>query len=361
MPRQDVPFQYRQIAMDIKGQILRGEIRAGERLPSERNLGLQFQVQRNTIRQALEILESEGHIATADRSGSYVLAQQVTNNGVLLISIHRGSGPNITGLVEGFAQVAEKAGFRLGRQSTDPLPNSEMSLLPDPDHLAPDTAGIVLWPHYPSDPVRIQRLHETVPLVVVDRRVMGVTVDCVRFDDVTGGKLITQHLIGLGHRKIAFLTDEVFAETVHNRWHGYLLAHEEAGVVHNPVHSLLYQMMDAGIFAMTIRSLLGNPNLRPTAVVCSNDVVAFALLRFLHAEGIRVPEDIAVTGYGNSMPDYAAAISLTTIDQPFTDLGREAASLLCERAHSTYAERLRTPRDIVLPVRLVVRGSTSTS
>jgi len=361
MPRDEVQFQYRLIAQEIKGQILRGEIRSGERLQSERNLGLRFQVQRNTIRQALAVLESEGQIVTSGRSGSYVLPPSPTTGGILQISIHRGSGPNINGLVEGFSQVAERAGFRLGRQSTDPLPDSEISLIPSREELPSDTAGVVLWPHYPSDPDRIKRLNEWVPLVLVDRRIMGVSSDCVRFDDLTGGKLITQHLIDLGHRQIAFLTDEVFAETVHSRWHGYLLAHEEAGIPHNPSLSVLYQMMDARIFAMTMNYLMSDPLLRPTAVVCSNDVVAFALLRYLHTEGIRVPEDMAVTGYGNSMPDYAEAISLTTIDQPFIDLGREAARLLCERTQQTSSERLKSPRDIILPVHLVIRGSTSAS
>ena len=109
---------------------------------------------------------------------------------------------------------------------------------------------------------------------------------------------------------------------------------------------------------MTIAHLNQNPNRRPTAVICSNDLVAFALLRCLNTMGVRVPEDVAVTGYGNSMPQYAAAISLTTMDQPFFAMGQEAAKLLADRTRQTRSERLRLPKDISLPMKLVVRGST---
>jgi DNA-binding LacI/PurR family transcriptional regulator len=217
----------------------------------------------------------------------------------------------------------------------------------------------LIWPHFPTDIAQIKRINERVPTVLVDQRILGITTDSVRFDDVEGGKVVTKHLLELGHRRIAFLTDEVFAETVQARWQGYVLAHEEAGIVCDPKLSLLYQFIDADIFEPTMRRLYNLPDTRPTAIVCSNDVVAFGLLRFLNAEGIRVPEDMAVTGYGNSMPEYTNAISLTTIDQRFFDAGQEAARILCKRIHQPTSVRMHSPLDIVLPVRLVVRGSTA--
>jgi DNA-binding LacI/PurR family transcriptional regulator len=304
------------------------------------------------------LLEAAGHIATEGRRGSFVAPAVVRGTGTFLVNIHRGSGANLTSLYEGFVQIAEQAGFKVRRRSTNPAPDSTLNRLPDPEALGTDTAGIALWPHYPTDAAKIVRLNERTPLVLVDQRVMGISADCVRFDDVTGGKLVTDHLLDIGHRHIAFLTDEVFAESVKSRWHGYVLAHEERGVPREPKHSLLYQLLDPLIFETTIRQLIAQKATRPTAIVCSNDLVAFRLLRFLHGQGIRVPEDVAVTGYGNAMPDYMAAIALTTVDQPFADVGKEAARLLCERAHQSSADRLRSPRDIVLPVKLVVRGST---
>ncbi len=351
-------FLYQQIATKIKDRILDGEFAPGGRLKSERDLAQEFGVQRNTMRQALALLQSEGRIAK-DRRGSYVqpLGERAAN--VFLLNIHSGSAPNLIDLVGGFTRIAEPQGFQVRRRSNNPLPDSNVNVVPALDSLLDDIAGVLIWPHFPTDIAQIKRINERVPTVLVDQRILGITTDSVRFDDVEGGKVVTKHLLELGHRRIAFLTDEVFAETVQARWQGYVLAHEEAGIVCDPKLSLLYQFIDADIFEPTMRRLYNLPDTRPTAIVCSNDVVAFGLLRFLNAEGIRVPEDMAVTGYGNSMPEYTNAISLTTIDQRFFDAGQEAARILCKRIHQPTSVRMHSPLDIVLPVRLVVRGSTA--
>lgn len=312
------------------------------------------------MRQALSLLQSEGRIAK-DRRGSFVQQLAGNSTNVFLLNIHSGSAPNLVDLVEGFTHVAVPQGFQVRRRSNNPLPDSNVNIVSTLDSTQSDVAGVLIWPHFPTDVAQIRRINERVPTVLVDQRILGITTDSVRFDDVEGGKLVTRHLLDLGHRRIAFLTDEVFAETVQARWQGYVMAHEEAGIACDPKLSLLYQFINADIFEPTMRRLCGSPDSRPTAIVCSNDVVAFGLLRFLNAEGIRVPEDMAVTGYGNSMPEYTQAISLTTIDQRFFDAGQEGARLLCKRIHQPSSVRMHSPLDIVLPVKLVVRGSTGGS
>ena len=353
-------FLYQQIAQQIKDRILGGEFAPGGRLKSERDLALEFGVQRNTMRQALALLQSEGRIAK-DRRGSFVQQLADHSANVFVLNIHSGSAPNLVDLVEGFTHVAVPQGFQVRRRSNNPLPDSNVNIVSALDSTQDDVAGVLIWPHFPTDVAQIRKINELVPTVLVDQRILGITTDSVRFDDVEGGKLVTRHLLDLGHRRIAFLTDEVFAETVQARWQGYVMAHEEAGIVCDPKLSLLYQFIDEDIFEPTMRRLYSSPDSRPTAIVCSNDVVAFGLLRFLNAEGIRIPEDMAVTGYGNSMPEYTHAISLTTIDQRFFDAGQEGARLLCKRIHQPSSERMHSPQDIVLPVKLVVRGSTGGS
>jgi GntR family transcriptional regulator of arabinose operon len=356
---EELKFHYQQVAEQIKQQIVSGQIRVGERLQSERQLGERFGVQRNTVRQALATLELDGHIAIQERRGAYVLPpSKRVGEGTLLINIAPGSGPNGTSLFNGVAEEAQKLGFKLEHTSTEPLPHSLMNRIPGPEDLPSDVVGVVLWPHHPTNLDRLQRLNEAVPLVLVDHRVIGTSIDCVRFDDFGGGKLVTRHLLDRGHTRIAFLSDEAMAESVHGRWQGYMAAQEEAGVSCDLRLSLLYHGLDAEVLALNMRHLMRDDRLKPTAVLCSNDLAAFSLLRFLNAEGLRVPEDVAVTGYGNSMPEYMAAISLTSVDQPFFEMGREATRLIGERTRQTTRERLRIPQDICLPVNLVARGST---
>lgn len=358
MSRSKPRFQYQQIAQEVKDQILRGEFRVGDRLPSERLLGEQFKVQRNTVRQALAKLESDGHIATRGREGSFVLDPPPARlRGRILVNIGQGSGPNGTALFDGIVRGATAAGFSVGRFSTEPLSDSWMNRVPEQADLPADTAGVILWPHLPMDTERLMRLNEAVPVVLVDHRVTGLAIDCVRFDDVAGGRAVTEHVLARGRRKIAFLTDEVFADSVQARWQGYVLAHESAAVPLDHRLGLFYHFIDSPMLASTLRHLLAYPDTRPTAVVCANDLVAFSLLHLLNVEGLRVPRDVAVTGYGNAMPEYGSAISLTTVDQPFYKMGLEAARVLTERVRENSNDRLRTPLDICLPIELVIRGS----
>ncbi len=352
----NIRTRYRQIASQIRVKILHGELTAGARVGSERSLGIEYQAQRNTIRQALALLEHEGHVTKSAR-GSFIVQAPIPKANVFLLIVHSGTGSNLSTLLEGFSATAEQAGFEVRRVINDPAPDSNLSPVPDIQELPREIAGALIWPHFPIDTARIQRMMDRIPVVLADRWIIGLPADCVRFDDVEGGKAVTRHLIELGHRRIAFLTDEVFAETVHGRWQGYILAHEEAGIAHDPRLSLLYQFIKAEIFERTMQWLLTTPDARPTAIVCANDVVAFGLLRYLASKGIRVPEDISVTGFGDAIPEYTAAVSLTTMYQPFYEVGREAARLLIERTSQT--ERDTVLQDIALPVHLVARGSTS--
>lgn len=353
-------FQYQEIARDLREEILRGEFRDEGRLPSERKLVERFQVQRNTIRQALALLEQEGHIATEGKRGSFVrdLEPKVVRN-VFLMNIHGGSSPMLTYLSDGFSDIVGRAGFSVRRFNTHPPEGAALDPLPEVGKLGRDTAGIVLWPQNPADADALMRLNAHVPLVLVDRRVLGVSIDCVRFDDVAGGRMVAEHLLQQGHRKIGFLTDDVFAETVQQRWHGYALTLEAAGIPVDPRWSVFFRGIHEPFFTTAMRNLFALGKDAPTAMICSNDLVAFTLLRFLRDEGLRNPDDVAVTGYGNAMPDYGEAMALTSVHQPFDELGRRAATTLLERLGESPDERLREARDITIPVRLVVRKSSS--
>lgn len=362
MARSRTLFQYQEIARELREQIVRGDFGANGRLPSERALVTRFQVQRNTIRQALSLLEQEGHIATEGKRGSFIreVDPRVTRS-VFLMNIHGGSSPMLTQLTDGFGDVSGRAGYSVRRFNTHPPEGAALDPVPEVGKIGKDTAGVVLWPQNPTNSDALARLNAHVPLVLVDRRVLGVSVDCVRFDDVAGGRMVTEHLLEQGHRRIAFLTDDVFAETVQHRWHGYALALEAAGVPVDPRLSLFYLGIHEPFFSLAMRALLALGKDAPTAVICSNDLVAFVLLRFLRDEGVRVPDDMAVTGYGNAMPDYGEAMALTSVNQPFDELGRRAASTLLERVGQSADERLRESRDITIPVRLVVRKSSASA
>ncbi len=355
-------FRYQEIAGELRAGILRGEYRQKGRLPSERVLGERFGVQRNTVRQALALLEREGHISTEGKRGSFLRASGGPSRDAVLLSLPEGTSPHLAHLAEGVARAARAAGFRVRRTENHHAEGAVLDPIPDPAALPADAAGMILWPQNPTDEGAVARLNAALPLVLVDRRVPGVHADGVRFDDVAGGRAVTEHLLEQGHRRVGFLTDDVFAETVQHRWQGYAAAHEGAGVPLDPSLSLFLNGIHEPFFSVVLRHLLGGAG-APTGIVCSNDIVALRLLHFLQSEGLRVPDDVAVTGYGNTMPDYLQAVALTTMDQAFAQLGAMATEILLGRrggfgGGGFGSGETRAPRDATIPVTLIVRKSS---
>jgi DNA-binding LacI/PurR family transcriptional regulator len=221
--------------------------------------------------------------------------------------------------------------------------------------------GIVLWPQSPADVQALNRLRSFAPLILVDRQVSGFETHSVVFDDFLGGREVTEHLIQLGHRRIGFLTDEVFAETVHQRWRGYAQAHENAGLLADPTCYGLFEGMSDPPYTSHMRLLLEGAGRPLSAVVCANDTVALHFLNFLRREGHRVPEDIAVTGFGNLLPNSMEAMRLTTVLQPFEEAGQAVGRILL--AHVATPEERRNTANfehVEVPVHLIVRASTGT-
>ncbi|MBC8138033.1 MAG: GntR family transcriptional regulator [Fibrella sp.] len=366
-------FRYEEIADNLRQQIQQGKYPCGERLPGERALMRQYGVQRNTIRQALSLLQEDGLLVTRARSGVYI--QPITETPVtgdvpsylppaegiiLVINAWNRSSTAVDRLMNGLSGALESTSLSIQRFNSLPRPGSRFHVLPTHEYLtANNVVGAILWAQSPTDLAALIRLRTMIPLVLVDRRVLGFEADCVRFDDVAGGRMVTEHLIARGHREIGFLADEAFAETIQQRWRGYTTALAEAGIPYDSSRVALFEGIKDPPFSAYARLFLtGTSPL--TAVVCSNDSTALTLFRFLRNEGYRIPEDVAVTGYGNLLPDYMDTLELTTVAQPFEETGRVAGELLRERIQSGNNTTTNSGfRQRQLPVELIVRNSSN--
>lgn len=173
----------------------------------------------------------------------------------------------------------------------------------------------------------------------------------VEVDNRPAATLMTRHLAGLGHRRIAYVTGPHGNVLEHERFAGYREGLAAARLPFDPalVHPGDYTL-DAG--ARIGAALAERPN--PTAVFSSNDAMAIGLMRALIERGVRVPGDISVAGFDDI--EYAAVAdpTLTTIRQPRRDLGRTGAAILLD----LLAGR-RAPARVRLDTELVVRGSTA--
>jgi GntR family transcriptional regulator of arabinose operon len=366
-------FRYEEIAEDIRRRIGEGEFPEPHRLPSERDLMKHYEVQRNTIRQALTLLESEGWVVVRPKSGAFAVMPAASTRSlsnplrasgtVLVVNAWNHASTALDSILIGLAQALEDTHLSIQRFNSLPRPEQVSSIMPPAEYLAANNvAGVLLWPPNPADLSELNRLRSQVPLILLDRRILGFEADCVQSDDLAGGRLITEHLIAQGHRRIGFLADEGFAETVQQRWRGYTLALEDAGIAPDPACVTLFHGIDEKIFPEYMRLFLAGAGDPLTAVVCSNDSTALFLLRYLRSARLRVPDDIAVTGYGNLVPHYADALELTTVAQPFVEVGRTAGKLLLQRVAEWESKAPEDPlsfQHIALPVALIARNSSA--
>jgi DNA-binding LacI/PurR family transcriptional regulator len=209
-------------------------------------------------------------------------------------------------------------------------------------------ALLLLGPDTP-DPA-LGKLAAQVPTVAIGRRVGEPGVDVVRTADDAGVGAALSHLVGLGHRRIAFV-DGGRGAVASARRRGYRTAMRRAGLADAARIIPGDHTEEGGIRAG--RLLAADPG-RPSAVVASNDRCAVGLLdAFLRAR-LGVPTDISVVGYDDSTLARLAHIDLTTVNQDAPEQARQAVAAAVSRLDESRTER----REVVLEPRLVVRGST---
>lgn len=200
------------------------------------------------------------------------------------------------------------------------------------------------------DAARIVEAARSVPVVLVARTITAGKVDCVSNDDPAGAALAVDHLVALGHRRIAHIDGGSGAGSG-ARKQGYTRTMRRHGLT-SQARSVRGDYTEEG-GARGVATLLARGP-RPTAIFAANDLSAIGALDALTRKGLRVPEDVSLVGYDNTSLAALRHIDLTTIDQPREAMGRTAVDLLLERL-----ERRRTaPRRVVMAPTLVVRGTT---
>jgi LacI family transcriptional regulator len=191
------------------------------------------------------------------------------------------------------------------------------------------------------------------PFVVVDPRITmprgTVSISAKHF---AGARAVTRHLVELGHRRIGVITGPLHWQARDDRVGGHLAALSEAGMLGD--RELMRHGEPAAKTGMQAGGELLDLPRRPTAVVCFNDKVAVGVLEAAAARGIRVPEDLSVTGFDDSEMSRAATPKLTTVRQPLLEMGRVAVTMLMRQLDGHAHEAL----SMELATELVVRDST---
>lgn len=193
----------------------------------------------------------------------------------------------------------------------------------------------------------------TIPLVAIDPHTGPAGLPTVDSDGYGGARLAMEHLIGLGHRRIGFVSGRPDLRSALLREAGYRSALEEAGIPFDPdlVQAGNYELRLSRDAAARLLDLAE----RPTAVFAANDLSAIATVQVAQSRGLSVPRQLSVVGF-DDVPEAARADPpLTTVRQPMQQLGNEAVAMLTALMAQ---QELRRPH-VTLATRLVQRHTTA--
>jgi len=357
----------------LRDQILSGNFKEGEWLPTERQLAEDLNVHRSTVRLAINQLVQKGLVTRRPHSRPIVAAAVRAAHLEAAPSAQRVSSPSnliallTTGQVDASASSQERIFWGMNRALADAgyfgvfvdlgiigseQDNADREAEQLRFILKQGFGGAVFYPYaYRSNKELVEAVSQTIPLVTIDRRIEAVDTDFVGVDNYQAMYDTIMHLIKQGHRRIAYLTknEQIFA--VQNRIQGYIDAIRDADLdeIVLSIPSRTEQEWTAVdvVFQMT-------EDKRPSAAAVFNDYSALDFSNRLTNMGLSVPGDVAITGFDSIISTLPTGVGLTSVAQPFEEIGRKAVEVLLRRLKDRSAPTV----SVNLPAELIIRESS---
>lgn len=352
--------KYYIVMESLKNDITNGKIKPGDKISSENELSKEFQVSRHTVRKALSILENEGLLEATHGLGTFCterLRNNVSSKNIAVVTTYI-SDYIFPRLIQGMDTVLTDNGYSIILKNTGNSQKNEAKALED--ILTKNIDGLIIEPSKSEIYCRHMHLYETFERLGIPYIFIQGTYPQMKdrpniiMDDVQGAYLLTKYLIELGHKNIVgiFKIDDSQGTARHK---GYIQALNEAGIQYNPDQVITFHTEDRAKKPAAMMEQFVIEKRTIDAVVCYNDQIALEVIHVLQAKGVRVPEDISITGYDNSLISESGPIKLTTVAHPKEKLGEMAARLLLEKMNHISDEDSKVAR-VVAP-ELIIRES----
>jgi LacI family transcriptional regulator len=280
--------------------------------------------------------------------------------------------PLIPAIIQGVAQVIESTPYEIVLYNSHA--GEDYGQMIDRVLATNLSAGIVAVLHDQS-PQHLIELHDHgLPVVIVNTTAARMKIPSVTADNIGGAYMAVRHLIELGHTRIGCALGLINLPCIDERYEGYCKALAEAGIELDPMLVLRTEFAPAGGADATRRFFAMAE--RPTAIFACNDAMAYGVLAAAEELGWHIPTELAVIGFDDNAFSALVRPPLTTIHQPFEEMGQSAAEMLLtlinqqqhlfsheESTQSTLETHLLSPQDheqslhIQLLTRLVIRDS----
>ncbi|GGI43772.1 LacI family transcriptional regulator [Paenibacillus marchantiophytorum] len=308
------------------------------------NTGRISEATRKRVRKVMEDL----HYIPNSMARSLVL--QKTN--ILSLLITDITNPFYTTLARGAEDAALRAGYRLLFANSDEDYTKEKGYVDM--ILSTRVDGVLFAPTGDQSLENLQQLQKhQIPFVVLDREIPGIEADLVLGDSKEGARKLVDHLIALGHRRIALINGSPDVSTARLRYTGYREAHLLSGI---PIEDSLVVHLNYRDFhdESALDALLSHEN-PPTAIFAANNMLAVGIIQSLRQRGLQVPGDLSVVCFDDFGPAGAINPFLTVASQPAYQFGLLGMQLLIDRIEGDPSQELRK---MILPSELLIRTST---
>jgi len=351
--------KYQQVYAALRKEIQSGRLKTGDRLPSEADLVRRFGASRITVGRAVRDLQASGLVERRAGAGTFVRSPQngqALSFGLLIPDL--GETEIFEPICQGMMASPLAREHALIWGSPSGTSKEERAWQLARQYIERKVSGVFFAPLELStarDDIneRIARAFDEarIPVVLLDRTVVAYPErghhDLVGIDNRRAGYVITEHLLRLGSRRIAFVAMPNTAATVDAREAGY---REALYVWKAPVEGALVHRLDP-LDSAAVAAVMESQ--APDAIVCANDRTASRLIPTLLRLGYNIPKNVRVVGIDDLEYAKLLPVPLTTLRQPTRQLGDAALAAMLERVART---NLPT-RDILLNCELIVRDS----
>ena len=325
--------RYVQIATYLRILIQRGNLKKGSQLPTESELCQRFGCSRTTVRQALDTLVRDGIVSRVRGAGTFVSDAVIAQQSKLIGAIV----PNVTNSeIARFMQVMGTAtierGYTLLLSVTNDIPEIESQFIDEIARLK--VAGVLKFPTNieTEDETRGKLREYGLPYVVINDFWTDSRQDYhIMYDECAAVEMAVDHLVELGHQRIALLDDslcprQTAVDTFFRCLNEHGLPREEEQVV----------LYDIGSKAPPVNDLFGPGKLNPSGVLTTFDLIAGRLLTQLRQGELRVPEDVSIVNINGKPLESPEGMDLTTAVPPNKTMIDQALKALSDGLHDSH-------------------------
>ncbi len=353
--------KHKQIYKELHDAIRSGAYQEGERLPSENQLVHRFGTSRPTVARALLQLQHQGLVERRVGSGTYVKSAKAAGSdlfGLLIPGL--GETEIFEPICKEMSRSTEASDHALlWADTTDEIhTKEEQAELLSQHYITRKVSGVFFAPleFTPNKDLVNQRIataleKASIPVILLDRDIYEYPrrshFDLVGIDNRRGGFTVTEHLLKLGCKRIAFLARPGSAPTIAARISGYKDALQSYGLEFKDERVCLGDPADEAFVGRAIKRA------KPEAIVCANDDIAGHLMHTLDDLGIKIPTTIRIVGFDDVKYAKLLRVPLTTLHQPCRYIGAAAVRAMLDRILCPDMPG----RDILLDFRLLVRQS----